>query len=57
MEKRILKVSYARAGNGKGAKLSLPAKMLRLIEVSEEEREIELSYDEKKKVLIIAKKK
>ena len=57
MEKRVLKVSYAKAGNGKGAKLSLPVKLLRLIDISEDEREIDLSYDEEKKVLIIAKKK
>lgn len=57
MEKRELKVSFAKAGNGIGAKLTLPVPFLRKLGITQEEREIELILDEERQVLEIRKKK
>ncbi len=57
MEKRILKISFSKAGTGMGAKLTLPIPVLRKLGITQEEREIELTFDEKKQVLEIRKKK
>lgn len=57
MEKRNLKVSFSKAGNGMGAKLTLPIPLLRKLGITQEEREIELIFNEEKQVLEIRKKK
>lgn len=57
MEKRDLKVSFAKSGNGIGAKLTLPIPFLRKLGINQEEREIELILDEEKQVIEIRKKK
>ena len=56
MEKRNLKISFAKSGNGIGAKLSLPIQLLRKIGIDSENREIELILDEKNNSLIIKKR-
>lgn len=57
MEKRVLKVSFSKAGTGMGAKLTLPIPVLRKLGITPEEREIELTINEEKQVLEIRKKK
>lgn len=57
MEKRELKVSFGKSGNGIGAKLTLPIPFLRKLGITQEERDIELTFDEERQVLEIRKKK
>lgn len=57
MDRRILKVSFSKAGTGMGAKLTLPIPVLRKLGITPEEREVELIFDEEKQVLEIRKKK
>lgn len=57
MEKRDLKVSFGKSGNGIGAKLTLPIPFLRKLGITQEEREIELILDEEREVIEIRKKK
>ena len=56
MEKRDLKISFYKAGNGKSARLVLPVPWLRKLNINDDEREIELILDEEKQQLIIKKK-
>ncbi len=56
MEKRDLKVSFHKAGNGKGSKINLPIQWLRELGITEDEREIELFFDKENKSLVIKKK-
>lgn len=56
MEKRDLNISFAKAGNGKSARLVIPIPWLRKLNITEEEREIELIIDEEKQQLIIKKR-
>ena len=48
MEKRNVRVSFHRAGNGRGASITLSIPWLRKLGVSEEEQDVILTYDEKK---------
>lgn len=57
MEKREVKVSFGKSGNGIGAKLTLPIPFLRKLGITQEERDIELILDEERQVLEIRKKK
>lgn len=57
MEKRDLKISFGKSGNGIGAKLTLPIPFLRKLGINQEERDIELILDEEKQVIEIRKKK
>ena len=56
MEKRNLKISYHRAGNGTAASLNLPKPWLKELGISEEEREIELIFDKENNCLVIKKR-
>ena len=56
MEKRETKVSFGKAGNGIGSKITLPMPWLKKMEVSPEYRDIEMFFDEEKKQIIIQKK-
>lgn len=57
MKSKINKITLAKAGNGAiSPKLSIPWKWIQGIEITEEEREVKISYDEKKKRIIITKK-
>lgn len=56
MEKRETKVSFGKAGNGIGSKITLPMPWLKKMEVSPENRDIEMFFDEEKKQIIIQKK-
>ena len=57
MEKRELNISYGKAGNGKSARLVIPIPWLRKLNITEEEREINLIFDEERQQLIIEKRK
>ena len=48
MEKRNVRVSFHRAGNGRGARITLSIPWLRKMGILEEAKEVELTYDEKK---------
>lgn len=56
MEKRILKVSFNKSGRGTYTpKLALPITYISKIGVTQEDREIEIYFNEEKKEIIIKK--
>lgn len=58
MEKRVLKVSFFKSGSGSiSPKLNIPKSFLDKIGVTQEDREIEITIDEKNSKIIIEKKK
>nr|DAT17957.1 MAG TPA: Toxin SymE, type I toxin-antitoxin system [Caudoviricetes sp.] len=58
MDKRILKISFGKTGTGNvNTKLSVPKKILEDMQVTQEEREVELEYNQDKKEIIIRKAK
>ena len=58
MDKRILKISFGKTGTGNvNTKLSVPKKILEDMQVTQEEREVELEYSQDKKEIIIRKAK
>ena len=58
MDKRILKISFGKTGTGNvNTKLSVPKKILEDMQVTQEEREVELEYNKEKKEIIIRKTK
>lgn len=56
MEKRESKVSFAKAGNGIGSKVTLPMPWLKKMNVSPIEKDIELLFNEETKEIIIRKR-
>ena len=56
MEKRDGKISFHKAGNGKGAKVTIPIPWLRKLGLSEDSRDIVFTLDEENQKLIIEKK-
>ena len=57
MEKRELNISFAKAGNGKNARIIVPIPWLRKLNITEEEKEIDLIFDEENQQLVIKKRK
>lgn len=57
MEKRNAKISFSRSGNGIGAKLPMSVPLLKKFGINQDEREVEITYDEKNQTIIIRKKK
>ena len=58
MDKRILKISFGKTGTGNvNTKLSVPKKILEDMQVTQEEREVEIEYNKEKKEIIIRKAK
>ena len=57
MEKREVKISFGKSGNGIGAKLTMPIPFLRKLGITQEEREVEVLYDEENQIITIKKKK
>lgn len=57
MEKRNAKISFSRSGNGIGAKLPMSVPLLKKFGISQDEREVEIIYDEENQTIIIRKKK
>ena len=57
IEKRILKISFGKSGNGGlNPKLSIPKSFLDKMNINPEEREVELIFDEKELKITITKK-
>ncbi|WP_311695696.1 hypothetical protein [Sneathia sanguinegens] len=50
------KVSFVKMGNGKGAKVNLSIPLLKTLEITEEEREVKIEYDDTLKQITIKKK-
>lgn len=57
MEKRELNISFYKAGNGEGTRLTLPKPWLTKLGITKEDKTIELVLDEENEQLIIRKKK
>lgn len=57
MEKRDLKVSFSKTGNGMGARIPLSIPLLKKMGITQEEREVEIIYDEENQIITIKKKK
>lgn len=57
MEKRNAKISFSRSGNGIGAKLPLSVPLLKKFGLTQENREVEVIYDEENQTILIMKKK
>ena len=57
MEKRELNVSFYSAGGGRGTRITLPKPWLLKMGVTEDEKAIELIYDEETQTITICKKK
>ena len=56
MEKRDLNVSFYKAGNGVSARLNLPKKWMNSMNITPEEKQITLEFDEEKQIIILKKK-
>ncbi len=57
MEKRILNISFNKAGSGSMTKrLTLPSSILKKIGIDENNRQVLLMYDDDKNEIIIRKK-
>lgn len=57
MEKRDLNVSFYKAGDGTGTRITLPKPWLKQMGVTEEEKQIELIFNEETQEITIRKKK
>ena len=57
MEKRTLKVSFSKTGNGMGARIPLSIPFLKKMGITQENREVEVIYDEESQTITIMKKK
>lgn len=57
MEKRTLKISFGKSGNGGvNPKLSIPKSFLDKMNVTQDEREVDMLFDEEKMSITIIKK-
>ncbi len=57
MEKREALIQFPKMGNGTGARINLSVPLLKKIGFSQEEREVEVLYDEENQRVIIQKRK
>ncbi|WP_147465999.1 AbrB/MazE/SpoVT family DNA-binding domain-containing protein [Fusobacterium gonidiaformans] len=55
MEKRKGKLLFHKSGNGKACKINIPMPWMRKMKMNEDEREVEISFDEENKKIIIEK--
>ena len=49
MEKRKGKLLFHKSGNGKACKINIPMPWMRKMKMNEDEREVEISFDEENK--------
>ena len=56
MEKRNGRITFHKAGTGRGNKITLPMPWLRKMGISEEEREVIFTFDENEQKIIVEKK-
>jgi len=58
MEKRVLKITFGKSGNGGiNPRLSIPKSFLDKMNITQEEREIEMIFNEEEMKITIVKKK
>lgn len=57
MEKKELNISFYKAGSGVSSRINLPKKWINDMELNENEKTVEVVYDEEKKSITIIKKK
>lgn len=57
MEKRNANISFSKVGNGIGARVILSVPLLKKLGITQEEREVIITYDENKQNITIEKKK
>lgn len=57
MEKRDLNVSFYKVGTGFGTRITLPKPWLKKMGVTQDEKKIELTFDEETETITICKKK
>lgn len=57
MESRDLRISFCKAGNGKSARLVIPIPWLRTLGITQEQREIVLTFDNEKQEIKLTKRK
>lgn len=56
MEKRILKIQFSKGGSGSiSPRISIPKSWIDKLDISEQEREVKVLFDEEKKEIIIKK--
>lgn len=55
-EKRELNVSFYKAGDGEGTRITLPKPWLKELGITKEDKKIELIFDKENSQLIIRKK-
>lgn len=56
MEKRDLNISFYKAGNGKASRINIPMPWLRKLGITEEEKTVELIFDEENQTITLKKK-
>ena len=56
MEKREANISFSRSGNGIGARIILSVPLLKKLGINQENRAVEVIYDEDAKTVTIRKK-
>ena len=56
MEKRDTKVFFGKSGNGISAKMNIPMPWLRKMDITPDEKDVIISYDEATKTITIQKK-
>ena len=58
MEKRVLNISFYKSGNGGiSSRLSIPIKWIKDMELIQDDKSVEVYYDEVTKTITIQKKK
>mgnify|MGYP001163099722 FL=1 len=57
MEKRNANISFSKVGNGIGARVILSVPLLKKLGITQEDREVIITYDEEKQNITIEKKK
>lgn len=56
MEKKELNISFYKAGSGVSARINLPKKWINDMNLNPEDKNVEVSYNEKTKTISIKKK-
>ena len=56
MDKRNLNISFYKAGNGTSSRLNIPIKWLREMGINENEKSVEVIYDDVEKTICIKKR-
>ncbi len=57
MEKRQAKIQFPRMGNGTGARINLSIPLLKELDFTKDNRDVEVIYDKENQKIIIQKRK